>query len=108
MDFNEYQQAICSMGFYPEARTGSQAAIIYTVMGLVGEAGEVAEKAKKWMRDGTWDDQEVLKELGDVLWYIGMCAYEMGFNFDAVATGNLSKLRDRQDRGVASGSGDNR
>lgn len=85
----------------------------YPALGLVGEAGEVAEKIKKIIRDqdGELTDmnrEEIAKELGDVLWYIAILSDEMGVTLDKVAEMNIYKLTSRKKRGVLSGSGDNR
>jgi NTP pyrophosphatase (non-canonical NTP hydrolase) len=82
-------------------------------LGLVGEAGEVADKLKKVIRDhgGVLTDpvrDAVAKELGDVLWYLSVLAYELDYDLNTIAQGNLDKLASRQERGVISGSGDNR
>ena len=78
-----------------------------------GEAGEVAEHAKKAIRDdaGTVTDERraaMAKELGDVLWYVSQLASELGLALEDVAQGNIEKLLSRQRRGVLSGSGDER
>jgi NTP pyrophosphatase (non-canonical NTP hydrolase) len=82
-------------------------------LGLVGEAGEVADKLKKVIRDhgGVLTDpvrDAVAKELGDVLWYLSVLAYELDYDLNTIAQDNLDKLASRQERGVISGSGDNR
>ena len=87
--------------------------ILRFVLGLVGESGEVAEKCKKWMRDGNMhldmlDRQDMTKELGDVLWYIATLADQLGISMDEIARVNLDKLQSRASRGVIEGSGDNR
>lgn len=87
--------------------------LVYTALGLAGEAGEFADKVKKVLRDneGQVSPQvrtALLAELGDVLWYVAMAADELGFGLDAVAQANVNKLRSRQERGVLGGSGDNR
>lgn len=108
MDFNEYQIQARSTAIYPSNR-----AIIYPALGLAGEAGEVAEKVKKLIRD----DDEILteerlaaieKELGDALWYISNLASDCGLNLADIAKKNLGKLLSRQERGVLKGDGDNR
>ncbi len=86
---------------------------LHWVLGICGEAGEVAEKVKKIIRDhkgniSQSDKQELAKELGDVLWYLAVFAHEIGFSFEEVATSNLNKLKDRKARNVLAGSGDNR
>lgn len=86
---------------------------LHWVLGINGEAGEVAEKVKKIIRDkggkiSEEDKQELAKELGDVLWYLAVFAHDLGFSFDKVATSNLEKLQSRKSRGALQGSGDNR
>lgn len=83
------------------------------VFGLVGESGEIAEKFKKLIRDkhgvmSEEDTKEILKELGDVLWYVNSIAFLLGSDLETVAHTNLDKLASRQSRGVMQGSGDNR
>jgi len=88
-------------------------ALIDQIFGLVGESGEIAEKFKKIIRDknGTLsaeDKIEIIKELGDVLWYITTIAHLLGSDLETVAKRNNEKLLSRQARGKISGSGDNR
>ena len=83
------------------------------VLGLVGESGEVAEKFKKLVRDKqgilTDDDRtEILKELGDVLWYVNAVAHLLGSSLEEVARMNNQKLASRQARQQLHGQGDNR
>ena len=85
----------------------------YPALGLAGEAGEVAEHAKKAIRDdaGVVSEerrQAMAKELGDVLWYVSQIASELGLELDEIARANLEKLLSRQRWGVLSGSGDER
>ncbi|MFU8773914.1 MAG: nucleoside triphosphate pyrophosphohydrolase family protein [Anaerolineales bacterium] len=108
-DFNDYQDLAMSTAVYPQR--GSNLA--YPALGLNGEAGEVAEKVKKILRDkgGVLDDETRLalkKELGDVLWYVAAMCSEAGLRMSEVAELNISKLRDRQGRDVLHGSGDER
>ena len=82
---------------------------IENTLGLVGEAGEVAEKLKKSLRDGVnFDGEGTLKELGDVLFYTAALANLYGGTLQTVAEMNMLKLDSRQRRGVLKGSGDNR
>ncbi len=109
MEFNDYQRESRKTALYPEV--GSNA--IYPTLGLVGEAGEVADKVKKILRDnkGVFDKdrKDAIKfELGDVLWYISQLSSELGYELDEIASSNLQKLRDRKARGKINGSGDTR
>ena len=80
----------------------------YMVLGLASEAGEVAGKAKKLIRDGEFDRRAALKELGDVLWYVAGCAKQLGYDLEFVARVNIAKLEDRHQRNAISGEGDDR
>lgn len=83
--------------------------LIENTLGLVGESGEVAEKIKKLFRDkNKFSDEEVLKELGDVLFYATALANIFGGNLKTIMEMNMKKLDDREQRGVLGGSGDNR
>ena len=89
-------------------------ALEYLALGLTSEAGEVAGKVKKLIRDG--EDVEgfemkkiaIASEVGDVLWYCAMMAKEVGVPLNTIMQMNLEKLRSRKERGKLSGSGDNR
>ena len=83
------------------------------VLGLVGESGEIAEKFKKILRDkqgkiSETDRQEILKELGDVLWYVNSTAHLLDSSLEEVAIMNNQKLASRAVRQKIHGSGDNR
>jgi NTP pyrophosphatase (non-canonical NTP hydrolase) len=87
--------------------------IIYPALKLAGEAGEVAEKVGKVLRDndGEFSEEkkrELAKEIGDVLWYCAALSRDIGYDLAEVAAMNLVKLHDRSKRGVLGGSGDNR
>lgn len=83
--------------------------LVENTLGLVGEAGEVSEKVKKLFRDkNSFSDEDVLKELGDVLFYATALANIFGGNLKTIMEMNMKKLDDREQRGVLSGSGDNR
>ena len=109
MDANTYQTAALQTAIYPNMSNN----FIYPTLGLVGEAGEVAEKAKKIIRDGdgtlTPETREKMAmELSDVCWYVAVLAYELDYTLEEIMQMNIDKLRSRQERGVLSGSGDNR
>ena len=103
MDFREYQRKAVTFAIYPATHK-----VLYPTLGLCGEAGEVAEKVKKQVRDGVFHRHEVAKELGDVLWYLANICNDIGYNLDEIADLNLTKLRGRMARNVIKGSGDNR
>lgn len=108
MEINEYQKAALTTAVYPEDKR-----IIYPALGMCGEAGEVADKVKKVIRDNNQhytDDKklEIAKEVGDVLWYCATMAHDIGFTLEKVAQMNIDKLASRKQRGKLSGSGDNR
>jgi len=89
--------------------TKDQERLIENILGLVGETGEVAEKIKKLIRDGNKiANEEILKELGDVLFYTTALANLYGKGLQEVMKLNIKKLDDRQRRGKLKGSGDNR
>ena len=89
--------------------TSEQDRLFEHVLGLVGESGEIAEKLKKAIRDKyPLNRYDLLKELGDVLFYVTALANLHDSNLAEVLEINMRKLRDRESRGVLSGSGDNR
>jgi NTP pyrophosphatase (non-canonical NTP hydrolase) len=101
----QYQVAACGTAIFPK-----ETALAYLTLGLAGEAGEIANKAKKLIRDGDNADKrkEIGKELGDVCWYLAVLAEELGMNLGKVMEDNIEKLSSRKARGVLGGSGDNR
>ncbi|MEB3321097.1 MAG: nucleoside triphosphate pyrophosphohydrolase family protein [Cyanobium sp.] len=109
MDLSTYQSRARGTARYPDAGANP----IYPTLGLCGEAGEVADKVKKVIRDGggvfTPGHVEALRlELGDVLWYLAQLATELGLDLNEVAAANLEKLASRAARNVIGGSGDQR
>lgn len=108
MTFEEFQQRALET-----ATDDKQLEFYHRVLGLVGEAGEIAEKVKKIIRDGDGSPEllnkdDITKELGDVLWYIATIADYLDITLEDVAQANIAKLADRQKRGTLKGSGDNR
>jgi NTP pyrophosphatase (non-canonical NTP hydrolase) len=101
LSLDEYQEKVMTTAIYKDK-------ILYTALGLCGEAGEVAEKIKKWLRDGELDDIELAKELGDVMWYVAALSNDLGYDLSEIAEMNLIKLQSRKARGMLGGSGDNR
>ncbi len=115
MTFDEYLIKIEGFDLLGDGSVANacEPAYVAKILGLVGEAGEVAEKYKKIIRDkqgivSNEDKDLIVKELGDVLWYTAMLAKYLGVSFDDVATANINKLSSRKERGVQRGSGDNR
>ena len=108
MTLNEYQNKALETALYPQ-----ESVIIYPTLGLTGEAGEVADKVKKVIRDnnGKFSEdrkKEIMKEVGDVLWYIATLSHDLGYTLEEVAETNYKKLSSRKERGKICGSGDNR
>lgn len=119
MNFDDYQAFTLTTAKYQDACGTRSERIVYCLMGLVGETGEIAEKMKKvWRKDGpaglaqmTGDSdfcRLMKKELGDVMWYLARLSDEMGMSLDDVAQTNVDKLSDRKDRGVLHAEGDER
>ncbi len=115
MTFNDYQEQAAVFELMERSGTllATDPSYVAKLLGLVGEAGEVAEKYKKIIRDknGVVSDEdkaEILKELGDVLWYVSAIAGYLDADLQDVADRNLAKLGSRKNRGTQHGSGDNR
>jgi len=109
LNLNDYQTFVKEISVYPNVGEN----IIYPVLGLCGETGEVAEKIKKVIRDNngviTKEKQiEIGKELGDVIWYIAAICNELKLDLSDVLLANMEKLNSRKDRDKLQGSGDNR
>ena len=108
VDFNSYQRSAVTTAIYP-----NQHKITYPALGMAGEAGEVANKVKKLIRDGpdkrpdTWRE-DIASEIGDVLWYCATLADDLNLTLGMIAAQNLAKLQKRKDKGTLGGSGDTR
>jgi len=106
---SDYQTRACETAIFPKSQ-----AMEYLTLGLTGEAGEIANKVKKFIRDGASKDEYLAKrieigyEIGDVMWYCAVLADELDMNLGHIMEKNLEKLADRHKRGKISGSGDNR
>lgn len=103
MTLSSYQKVAASTAIYP-----TQHAITYPALGLAGEAGEVANKVKKIIRDGKLDKSALGAEIGDCLWYIAALCRDLNLDLGDIAKANLEKLQDRKARGTLKGSGDKR
>lgn len=102
-DMDLYQEKAKSFAIYDKSFR-----LVYPALGLASEAGEVADKVKKWIRDGRMDKLEIAKEIGDVLWYAALSADDLGYTLSDIALLNLEKLDKRKKAGKIKGSGDNR
>ena len=104
MDMNVYQAYADSTAVYPDDQ-----GIVYPVLGLAGEAGEVAGKLSKHLRgDGPLDKVALAYELGDCLWFISQAAADLGYTLEEIAEMNVAKLKKRAKDGTIKGTGDNR
>ncbi|MDB4809645.1 nucleoside triphosphate pyrophosphohydrolase family protein [bacterium] len=107
MNFNEYQKLAKTTAIYDKKHQ-----ILYPALGLAGEAGEVANKVKKIIRDGYENNKDyradIGAEIGDVLWYCAVLASDIGLELSDIAVSNTVKLKDRMNRGVIGGNGDKR
>ena len=106
---DKYEDLAGQTAIFPKEK-----ALEYLALGLTSEAGEVAGKVKKLIRDG--EDVEgfemkkiaIASEIGDVLWYCAMMAKEVGVPLNDIMKENLKKLHGRKERGTLQGSGDER
>ncbi len=110
---NEYQTQAAEYDLFKATGNYSTVAFVEKVLGLVGEAGETADKIKKILRDkdgviSDADKIEIVKELGDVLWYVANIARYLNMPLQDVAKINLEKLESRKQRNLLHGKGDNR
>ena len=108
MTLNQYQEEALKTAIYPEDKK-----IIYPTLGLTGEAGEVAEKVKKVIRDNNQEftdekKRQIALEISDVLWYCATLAHDIGYTLEDIAQMNIDKLASRQKRNKIGGSGDER
>ncbi len=105
MDLNKYQNEAAVTAIY----NTEQQAITYPLLGLIGEVGEFANKYKKVLRDNAeFGRDDMVSELGDILWYLAILARDCDITLSEVGISNIGKLRSRQSRGVLGGSGDGR
>jgi NTP pyrophosphatase (non-canonical NTP hydrolase) len=109
MEINEYQENAKLTSVYPK-----EYSIIYPTIGLAGECGEVCEKIKKQIRDKNSDflnevfKKDIIKELGDVLWYVAILASDLNITMEEIAYTNILKLNERKNNNKINGNGDNR
>jgi len=111
MTFKEFQHETSSTAIYP--KNTEMESIVYCTLGLSSEASEICGKLKKIMRDNNSviteeKRQAIASEIGDVLWYVSELCTSLGVSLEGAAKQNLRKLKDRQERNVLQGDGDNR
>jgi NTP pyrophosphatase (non-canonical NTP hydrolase) len=110
MDFKEYQEKAKETAIFPD-----ESRVIYPLLGLAGETGEVVEKLKRYLRESKSihaipeeDKEGIKKELGDVLWYLATLAEDLDLSLEEIAKMNIEKLASRKERGLLHDKGDNR
>lgn len=108
MTLNDYQKSAQETAIYPNDNN-----ISYLALAICGEAGELADKVKKVIRDkhGQFyqpDIAAIALELGDIMWYAANLAHTLGFSLEDIARMNLDKIKDRVARGTLQGNGDYR
>lgn len=108
MELNNFQKAALATAIYPNDGTVS-----YLALAICGEAGELADKVKKVLRDkdgkfAESDKRALALELGDVMWYVANLAHILGYDLSDVARMNINKIAGRIERGTIHGAGDNR
>lgn len=113
MYFDKYQEKAAKYDFFEATENLKAVGFYEKVLGLTGEAGETADKVKKILRDkdGAISDEDrelLIKELGDVLWYLAAISRYLGVPLSEVAKGNLDKLESRYRRDKLHGEGDKR
>lgn len=108
MNINDYQKQITQFAIYPGAGLGGFEEVNYLVLGLTSEAGELAGKWKKFLRDGDFDQEKFLAEAGDVLWYLTQLCSSAQVSLETLAERNYNKLAERLKTNTIRGNGDDR
>lgn len=113
MNLDKYQKRAAEFDLFETAVDLKSPGFLEKILGLAGEAGETADKVKKILRDkggyaSEEDRQALIKELGDVLWYVANIARCLGVPLSEVAEGNINKLASRKKRNKLHGEGDER
>lgn len=108
MRIEDYTKLTDETAIYPGAGTGNDLELYYLSLGLASEAGEVAGKIKKLIRDASLNQGELAYELGDVFWYLCRLCEAIGYPPENVLEININKLLKRKENGTIQGSGDAR
>ena len=103
-DMDEYQEKTNETAIYPDMNW-----MEYLSTGMAGEVGELCSKvAKSFRNDKGIDPEELMLELGDIMWFVAQFAGHLNYELSEIATANIKKLQDRKERGVIRGDGDKR
>lgn len=108
MQANTFQQSTMGTAIYKGAGTGNDDELVYLALGLNGEAGEVAEHIKKYIRDGKLNVGELAYEISDCIWYIARLADAIGYSLEDIMDLNFAKLQRRKLNNTLTGSGSSR
>ncbi|MDR3125790.1 MAG: nucleoside triphosphate pyrophosphohydrolase family protein [Candidatus Nomurabacteria bacterium] len=113
MTFDEYQKLAKRTDLGDATKGWNDPINFEKLLGLGGEAGELMDKFKKVLRDkggvvSEIDRVKIVKEIGDVLWYLAVITDHLGVKFDEPARVNIAKLASRAERNLIHGAGDNR
>ena len=108
MHINEYQDWTVNTAVYPGAGSGNFQEVLYLVLGLASESGEVAGKLKKIIRGDKVEPEAFLSEMSDVLWYLARLCSHAGITLEQLAEYNYAKLCKRLDTNTIQGEGDKR
>lgn len=113
LGFNDYQKECAKTDVGTAAQDILSPGWLYYVLGIAGETGELMEKIKKLFRDkkGEIDaefKEAVIKEMGDVMWYMARLCSWFDIDFRTVALTNVEKLQRRKSEGTIHGDGDDR
>lgn len=97
MEINEYQElAMTTLN----ADLRKKDVLINSVMGLCGESGEAIDIVKKWLAQGhELDKEHLVKELGDIAWYLAEAATALDISLEEILKANIEKLKKRYPEG---------
>ena len=97
MTINEYQK-LAMRTLNPQLN--KKDVLINGVMGLCGESGEAIDIVKKHLAQGhELDRDHLIKELGDIAWYLAETATALGLSLEDVMAANIEKLKKRYPEG---------
>lgn len=109
MTINEYQKECLRTEQPPDAKFSNTMRLENGLMGLNGEAGEAIDILKKFLFQGhELDKEHLVKELGDVAWYLAVSADAIGYDLETIFQMNVDKLRARYPDGFDTNRSRNR